>query len=141
MEWHKKIVYGTPSWEAKAPSGAVYEIVLQKGRYVVFRGSRPNVTYGRIGQKFESLGDAKSFAEQYESESDKRYWYRSSKNPATPPPTDAETVAGGIASIVLIGLGVYLAYAAINPPGAPESTSTTLEDTSALATLAALAPI
>jgi hypothetical protein len=66
---------------------------------------------------------------------------RRKQNPVTPPPTDAETVAGGIASIVLIGLGVYLAYAAYNPPGTPESASTTLEDTSALATLAALAPI
>jgi hypothetical protein len=58
-----------------------------------------------------------------------------------PPPTDLELIAGGLASIVLIGLGVYLVYAAVNPPGQSASTQETLEDTSSLAALAALAPI
>jgi hypothetical protein len=46
---------------------------------------------------------------------------------------------GGIASIFLIGFGTYLVYSSMNPPGQTPSTESTLEDTSALASVAVLA--
>jgi putative Mn2+ efflux pump MntP len=62
------------------------------------------------------------------------------KNPlaASPPPSDVEMVAGGIASILLVGLGVSLIAEALKQS---QNTTSTLEDTSSLAALAALAPI
>jgi putative Mn2+ efflux pump MntP len=65
---------------------------------------------------------------------------RSQKNPLDlgPPPSDAEVIVGGLASIVLIGLGVTLITSALKEAS---DTTSTLEDTSSLAALAALAPI
>jgi hypothetical protein len=61
----------------------------------------------------------------------------SRENPLSNRPSDTELLVGGAASIVLIGFGIYLVYTAVNP-ATPDATST-LEDTSALATLATLA--
>ena len=54
------------------------------------------------------------------------------ENPLASPTT--ELVVGGVASVVLIGLGVTMVYQALNPAGA--STSDTLQNTAALAALA-----
>jgi hypothetical protein len=54
-------------------------------------------------------------------------------------PSDVELIVGGLAGIVLTGMGVYLVYSALNPPGTAPDTSTTLEDTSSLAALAVVA--
>ena len=62
------------------------------------------------------------------------------RNPSPPAAaSDAELVVGGIASIFLIGFGTYLVYSSMNPPGQTPSTESTLEDTSALASVAVLA--
>jgi len=53
--------------------------------------------------------------------------------------SDTELVVGGIATIVLVGVGTYLLFMYSNPPGQAVDTTTTLEDAAALATLAALA--
>jgi hypothetical protein len=49
-------------------------------------------------------------------------------------PSTTELVVGGVASVVLIGLGVTMVYQALNPAGT--STSDTLQNTAALAALA-----
>jgi hypothetical protein len=52
-------------------------------------------------------------------------------------PLNAETVIGGIAALVLVGFGIYLIAEATDEG---DDTSTDLEDTSALATLATVVP-
>jgi len=56
----------------------------------------------------------------------------SQANPLASPTT--ELVVGGVASVVLIGLGVTMIYQALNPSGA--STSDTLQNTAALTAIA-----
>ena len=51
--------------------------------------------------------------------------------------TDVELVIGGLAALVLVGLGIYLIAEAND---SSEDTSSELEDTSALATLATVVP-
>ena len=51
--------------------------------------------------------------------------------------TDVELVIGGLAALVLVGFGIYLIAEAND---SSENTSSELEDTSALATLATVVP-
>jgi hypothetical protein len=51
-----------------------------------------------------------------------------------PAPSTTELIVGGVASVVLIGLGVTMAYKALNPDGA--NTSDTLQNTAALTAIA-----
>lgn len=60
---------------------------------------------------------------------------RSSASRSNPAPSLPLLAAGGAASLVLVGLGSYLVYMGLNPP----DTTTTLEDSAALATLASVA--
>jgi hypothetical protein len=46
---------------------------------------------------------------------------------------------GGLAAFALTGLGAYLVYSALNPPGSTPDPATTLGEASSLATLATLA--
>lgn len=55
--------------------------------------------------------------------------------------SDTQLVAGGVAAVVLIGVGVYMLYAAVKPPGQGPDTTTTLTDTASLATIATLVPL
>lgn len=56
--------------------------------------------------------------------------------PTMSKPTDTEMVVGGIASVVLVGIGVWLSFKATS---GGTDISTTLGDTSALAAIAAVA--
>lgn len=58
-----------------------------------------------------------------------------SRNPVGDVATLPLLAAGAAASAVLVGLGGYLVYRGLNPP----DTTTTLEDSAALATLASVA--
>jgi len=56
------------------------------------------------------------------------------KNPLGPSTT--ELVVGGVASVMLVGLGVTMIYQALNPSG--ESTSDTLQNTAALTAIGSI---
>jgi hypothetical protein len=65
---------------------------------------------------------------------------RSKSNPtSSSAPSLPLLAAGGAASLVLLGLGGYFVYEALNPPGTTPDAATTLGDSAALATLASVA--
>jgi hypothetical protein len=89
----------------------------------------------REGARKKEAGETSQEVEEEDEE--EALMGRSRKNPATNnKPTDTELVVGGVASVALVGLGVYLVYSAVNPPGQSPDTTSTLEDTSSLAAIA-----
>lgn len=63
----------------------------------------------------------------------------SAENPLAQAPSDIELAVGGVAAVALTGLGAYLIYSALNPPGSTPDTATTLGEASSLVTIASIA--